>query len=325
MVRLFFNLHANAGTSEVTQGRNIAREVLSDIDDDDENLINQSTIISNVTVNSVIHNTNQDNTANLISLADVIAELGAMRTSLHTLESDNRSYLEENKLLYERNAALSTRLEEAEQELSRTRPRASYNIQRSGSNYAHNPTRSHSGGRAENFNEVDYEHISLDSVKYRGRWKQSVPIGQSGNPRLCSGSEQTPQDNIIPPIQATTAAQGTLHRQSTRPGTVTYNKEIRSLIKNIELPTFIGNRDSKCAYDLLRSLEMFKSITGCTDDTLLHAVILYVLKEDASNWFETECLIEKLGIWSDFVLRFRRKYQSYDYYEATRRELDLRS
>ncbi|CAL8097987.1 unnamed protein product [Orchesella dallaii] len=103
------------------------------------------------------------------------------------------------------------------------------------------------------------------------------------------------------------------------------NKEIRSLIKNIEPPSFTGKADSKSAYDFLLELEKYQSITGCSNNLLLRGIIPYALKDRAYAWYETEDLIEKFKGWSDFVLRFRRKFQSYDYYEALKREIDQRS
>ncbi|CAL8141433.1 unnamed protein product [Orchesella dallaii] len=47
------------------------------------------------------------------------------------------------------------------------------------------------------------------------------------------------------------------------------NKEMRSLLKNLEPPTFTGKPDSKSAYDFLLQLEKYQSITGCSLNTLL--------------------------------------------------------
>ncbi|CAL8134904.1 unnamed protein product [Orchesella dallaii] len=103
------------------------------------------------------------------------------------------------------------------------------------------------------------------------------------------------------------------------------NKEIRSLLKNVEPPTFTGKPDSKSAYDFLLQLEKYQAITSCSTNSLLKGIIPFALKDRAYSWYETEDLVEPFRGWTDFVLRFRRKFQSYDYYEALKRELDNRT
>ncbi|CAL8109743.1 unnamed protein product [Orchesella dallaii] len=103
------------------------------------------------------------------------------------------------------------------------------------------------------------------------------------------------------------------------------NIATKPIMKHIDPPTYSGRSDNKSAYDFLEELKRYQNATAATHEMMLQVVIPFVLKCDAYRWYDTEQMLNPIFTWEDFVQRFRRKYQSHDYYEKLRREFDIRS
>jgi len=116
------------------------------------------------------------------------------------------------------------------------------------------------------------------------------------------------------------------YRQAPYQGSnLSHAKDVRTLLQSIKPPTFTGSNDHKSAYDFLEKLRQFRDIMRVSDDTILTSVIPYVLEYEAYVWYDAEMACDPFNSWGDFALRFRRQFQSFDYYESLKRDLEKRT
>lgn len=99
----------------------------------------------------------------------------------------------------------------------------------------------------------------------------------------------------------------------------------RQFLKNLEPPKFDGKLDASSAYEFLQNLNKYKLGMQIPETDILTGVIPYALTGDAYSWYLTEQQLFPFQSYSDFVERFRRHFQSYNYLSDLRCELERRS
>jgi len=106
---------------------------------------------------------------------------------------------------------------------------------------------------------------------------------------------------------------------------LTYCKKVRSILPNIEPPTYIGRSDTKSPFDFIEKLCRYRDILRLSDSIILHTIIPYALHGKAYSWYDFENSVDPFKDFADFVGRFRKDFQPVDYYQSLKRDLRSRT
>ncbi|CAL8146517.1 unnamed protein product [Orchesella dallaii] len=69
----------------------------------------------------------------------------------------------------------------------------------------------------------------------------------------------------------------------------------------------------------------YQKLMQVSDDIILYTVLPYILKDDAHVWYETQSIVTGFNSLTEFMTKFRRHFQSVDYFDSLRRDLDKRT
>ena len=91
---------------------------------------------------------------------------------------------------------------------------------------------------------------------------------------------------------------------------------------DVSIPHYSGSMEKKTPFEFLLELEKYMSISGYTVHQMLEYVIPIALTEEAYEWYRFE---KPFTSWDQFASKFRNEFQAVGYYEALRRELEMRT